>query len=182
MIFGDPTPQTSKPVSIPAPVQGLNAYDSLAAMAETYAIALQNWWPQPYGCSVRKGYVEWATDMPATVETIAGWYDLDGDERLFAWSFDSMYDISTRAVVGAAMVTGLTSARWETVLLTNSAGNFLICVNGEDDGIIYRPTGVFRITAGDGIVANTWAGLDPVDAVQVCVHQRRLWEIGRAHV
>jgi hypothetical protein len=158
-------------------VGGLNAYDSLAAMAETDAIIMQNWWPQPYGCSIRKGYVEWATGLPDAVETIAGWYNSSGGQKMFSWSVGSMFDTSSRAAVGAAIVTGLSNARWETIVLTNTAGNFLICVNGADNGIIYKDSGVFRITLGDGIVVNTWAGLDPINAVQLTVHQNRLWAV-----
>jgi hypothetical protein len=177
MFMAPPVADTFTPVTIPAPVGGLNAYDSLAAMAETDAVIMQNWWPQPYGCSIRKGYIQWATGMPGAVETIAGWYNSSGGQKMFAWSVSSMYDVTTRAAVGAAMVTGLSNAKWETVVLTNTAGNFLICVNGVDNGIIYKDAGVFRITPGDGIVVNTWAGLSPLNAVQLTVHQRRLWAV-----
>lgn len=170
-------PTTFKPTTVPAPVGGLNAYDSLVAMPPIDAIVLQNWWPQSFGCSVRKGYFEWATALPASVQTIAGWYGLDGTQKQFAWSQTAMYDITTRAAVSAGIVTGLTNALWESVVLTNAVGSNLICVNGVDNGIIYKSSGVARITAGDGIVVNTWAGLSPVNAVQLTVHQRRLWAV-----
>lgn len=175
--FNIPRPDFFKPETVPAPVGGLNAYDSLVAMPIADAITLQNWWPQSYGCSVRKGYVEWTTGMPSTVETVTGWYNLSGGQKMFAWSATSMYDVSTRAAVGAAIVTGLTNALWQSVVLTNSADNYLIAVNGADNGIIYRTAGVARITAGDGIVANTWAGLNPINAIQLTVHQKRLWAV-----
>lgn len=179
MFLAKPVPPRNKTVTVPSPVGGLNAFDSLAAMPPTDAVVLQNWWPQPYGLSVRKGYAQWATNMPSTVESIAGWYDFAGNGKLFAWSNGNMYDISARAAVGAPIVTALTNSRWETALVTNSAGNFLICVNGQDDGIIYRPTGVFRITAGTGVPPNTWAGIAPSNAAMPCVHQRRLWVVER---
>jgi len=177
MFLAQPVANSFKPETVPAPVGGLNAYDSLAAMPPTDAIILQNWWPQSYGCSVRKGYVEWATGLPSTVETLAGWYNLAGSQKMFAWSSTGMYDVSTRAVVGAAIVTGLANAKWQTVVLTNATGNNLICVNGADNGIIYNNSGVARIVAGDGIVANTWAGLNPINAIQLTVHQKRLWAV-----
>lgn len=166
-----------KPATVPSPVGGLNAYDSLAAMGETDAIALDNWWPQPYGCSMRKGYIEWATGLPASIGTIAGWFGTDGTQKMFAWSGTAMYDITTQAAVGAALVSGLTNSSWEHVTFTNTAGGNLIAVNGVDNGIIYKSTGVARLVAGDGIVVNTWAGLNPANAVQVTVHQHRLWAV-----
>lgn len=168
---------TFKPFTVPAPIGGLNAYDSLAAMPEINAIIMQNWWPQSYGASVRKGYIEWTTGLPSTVETLAGWYNLAGSQKMFAWSAAGMYDVSTRGAVGAAIVAGLSNAKWQTVIITNAVGNNLICVNGADNGIIYTNAGVARLVAGDGIVANTWAGLNPVNAIQVTVHQRRLWAV-----
>ena len=168
-----------KPETVPAPVQGLNAYDSIVAMQEGYAITLQNWWPQPYGCSFRKGYVQWATGFPSSVQSLATWFGTTaGTKKLFAWSLASMYDITTRGAIGAASVTGLTNASWESVCYTNSAGSRMIAVNGADNGITYTNAGgVQRITVGDGIVINTWAGLSPLNAVQLTVHQKRLWAV-----
>ncbi len=163
--------------TVPAPVGGINAFDSLAAMPETDAIIMQNWWPQPYGCSIRKGYLEWTTGMPSSVESLASWSSITGATKLFAWSGTAMYDCTTRGAVGAAIVTALSNARWETTSVTNSGGSNLICVNGLDDGIIYRTAGVARLVAGDGIVTNTWAGLNPNLAVQVINHQSRLWAV-----
>jgi hypothetical protein len=173
----NPKPDQFRPYTVPSPIGGLNAYDSITVMPETDALVMQNWWPQPYGCSVRKGYVQWATGMPGPVETLASWNSLTGTNKMFAWSSTGMYDVSSRAAVGAALVTGLSNAKWETVNLTNAAGNNLICVNGTDNGIRYSNSGVARITAGDGVIANTWAGLNPVNAVQLTVHQKRLWAV-----
>lgn len=178
MFFGQrPKPQTNIPVTVAAPVGGLNAFDSLTAMPEQDAITLQNWWPQPFGVAMRKGYVEWSTGLPSTVETLATWSNKLGGTKLFAWSDANMYDASTRGVIGAPIVTLLTNARWEWINVTNDSGSHLIAVNGFDDAIHYQDSGVSRITAGDGIVPDTWAGLNPASAVSVCVHQRRLWAI-----
>lgn len=177
MFTASPKPDQFRPFTVPSPIGGLNAYDSITVMPETDALVMQNWWPQPYGCSIRKGYVEWATGLPGSVETLASWNSLSGANKIFAWSVTGMYDISTRDAVGAAIVTGLTDAKWQTVNLTNAAGNSLICVNGLDDGIRYSISGISRITAGDGITTDTWAGLDPSDAVQLTVHQKRLWAV-----
>jgi len=168
-------------ISVPAPIGGLNARDSLAAMPPTDASVLVNWWPQPYGCTVRFGYAEQATGMPGDVETVAAWSNVDGTSKLFAWSGANMYDVSSRAAVGAAIVATLATARWDTCNPVNSAGSFLIALagNGTDNGIIYKAAGVTRLTLGDGIVVDTWAGIDPKNALCPVVHQHRLWVLER---
>ena len=170
-------PAVNKPASIAAPVGGLNAKDSLVAMPEGDAIIMQNWWPQPYGCTVRKGYQEWATGMPAEVGTIAPWAAATGQQKLFAWSGNNVYDISIPGPAVTTPITGLSNSIWEWVNLVNSAGSHLIALNGIDDGILYNAAGGARIIPGDGLVANTWAGVSPKNAVCPTVHQHRLWVV-----
>lgn len=172
-----PSPGYNKPVTVAAPVGGLNAFDSLVSMQDIDAITLQNWWPQPYGVSMRKGYVEWTTGLPSTVETLASWSDTSGNTKLFAWSLGAMYDVSIRGVAGAAIVSSLTNARWEYVNVVNASGAHLIAVNGFDDAIHYKTAGVSRIVAGDGIVTDTWAGINPANVSTLTVHQNRLWVV-----
>lgn len=173
-----PTAQSAvnKPASVAAPVGGLNARDSLVAMPEGDAVIMQNWWPQPYGCTVRKGFREWATDMPSSVGTIAPWADKTGSQKLFAWSADRVFDITSPGAAIQTPITGLTNSIWEWVNLVNAAGSHLIALNGIDDGIIYNTIGA-RITAGDGIAPQTWAGISPKNALCPTVHQHRLWVV-----
>ena len=63
-------PAIQKIVTIAAPVGGINARDSLAAMPETDAYSLINWIPQRYGVRSRKGYSEWSTGLGAAVGSI----------------------------------------------------------------------------------------------------------------
>lgn len=165
--------------TVPAPIGGLNARDSLAAMPTTDASVLDNWWPQPYGVSVRKGYSRWVTGLPSSVETLAAWSGITGTQKLFAWSGTALYDCTTAGVVGAPVVSGLATARWDTVNVVNSAGSFLIALtgNGVDSAIKYDGATYARIVAGDGIVVNTWAGINPINARNPTVHQRRLWVV-----
>jgi hypothetical protein len=177
VFFQSPAAWINAVVSVPAPVGGLNARDSLAAMPPTDAVILQNWWPQPFGVSVRKGYREWATGMPSEVATLASWASSSGPQKFFAWSGPSVYDITNAGPVGVPLVTGLTNAIWDTINLVNSAGSHLIALNGVDDGILYNSLGGARIVAGDGIVPNTWDGIDPKVCVCPTVHQHRLWVV-----
>lgn len=167
----------NKVSSVPAPVGGLNARDPIVAMDPKDAIVMRNWWPQPYGCSVRKGYFKWAQGMTGTVHSLATLNNVNGSTKLFAWGSTNFYDVTAQGAVGAAIYSALTDAPWQWIQLVNSAGAHMIAVNGFDNAI--KATGVTtaRITAGDGIVANTWAGLNPQAAIQVTVHQRRLWAV-----
>lgn len=177
-MFMPPALSPSNEVStVPAPIGGINARDSLVAMPETDAVVLRNWWPQPYGLTVRRGYRQWATGLSGAVQTLASWSSVAGSQKRFAWSTSNMYDITSSGAVGAAIVSGLSNAIWQTVSMVNSAGAHLLAVNGVDNAIIYNTSGVARISAGDGIVANTWAGIDPGDVVQLTIHQHRLWAV-----
>jgi hypothetical protein len=56
---------TLSPLAIPA--KGLNARDVLALMGPEYAISMVNAMCEPYGLRTRKGYTEWANNLPAAV-------------------------------------------------------------------------------------------------------------------
>ena len=58
------------PTSIPAPIGGLNARDSLAAMAPTDAVQMINWYPTPSDVLLRKGYTKHSTGLTNTVESL----------------------------------------------------------------------------------------------------------------
>ena len=164
--------------TVPAPIGGLNARDSLAAMPPNDAVVLENLWPQPYGCTISKGTSEYSVGFPASVNSLASWNSATASvaAKLFAWSLTSMYDV-TNGTIGAAIVAGLGTATWQSVSMTNSAGSHLVAVNGTDDGILYNNVGVQRFVAGDGIVNNTWNQINPTSAIQVAVHQGRLWAV-----
>jgi len=180
---------TNKVKTVPSPTGGLNARDSLANMPETDALALQNWWCNPYGLQSRPGYVEWATGMPGYVETLASW---SGDtQKLFAWAGKEgdgwgVYDVSARMLLTdpplVPAVTGLSNGRWQTTQMGNEGGNHLLAVNGIDKGIVYDSTGVHRIeyvasppAPTPPLVDYTWYGLDSQKAIGLTVHQGRLW-------
>jgi hypothetical protein len=56
MIFGQAKKNTATTASIPSPIGGWNARDSLAAMAPTDAVQLVNWFPTPTDVTMRSGY------------------------------------------------------------------------------------------------------------------------------
>lgn len=123
--------RVSRTTSAPSPVRGLNARDSLAAMKETDAIVLDNWFPEPSYVAVRNGSVAHATNPLGPVESIMS-YNGPTARTVFAAASGGFYNVTTAGNFGAAVVSGLTNARWEHVNFANSGGNFLIAVNGVD--------------------------------------------------
>lgn len=117
--------------SVPAPVGGVNARDALAAMPPTDAIVMDNWFPNPSYVAVRNGCQSWATSLPAAVETVMAYNGLSG-RKLFAASSTGFYDITTQGAVGAAVVSGLSNARWQHAMFNAGGGNVLLAVNGAD--------------------------------------------------
>ncbi len=51
----------SKSASLPPPVGGLNARDSIANMEPEDALLLDNWFPRTTDVAVRKGYTAFST-------------------------------------------------------------------------------------------------------------------------
>jgi len=162
--------------SLGSPTGGLNTRDSLVAMPPTDAVVLRNWWPQIYGCTVRRGTQLRCSGFPGAVSTLATWTSATGVSTLLAWSLTSLYNATPSGPIGAAILTGLSNAIWQTINYSNSAGIHLIAVNGADDAILYNAGGVSRIVAGAG-GAGTWAGVAPTSIVQVTIHQSRLWGV-----
>jgi len=177
--FVSATRLTADLQSVPAPIGGLNALDSLAAMPATDAIVMTNVVPQPYGVMVRKGYVQHATGLPSTVPSLAELASRNGSRKIYAWSDTGMYDVTSIGAVGAAIVTGLNNPWWQHVVMGNSAGTHLVAFNGADNGIWVHNNGatIDRLTLGDGVANGTWSGVDPANLIQCTVHQHRLWAV-----
>lgn len=126
--------------SFPAPVGGLNARDSLAAMPQTDAVIMENWWPTPTSVDIREGWQNWSTGYPSTVQSLFRYAPTTGAYKLFAASTTSFYDATLTGAVGAAVVTGLTNAQWQYTNIVTPGGSFLWCVNGVDQGQLYNGT------------------------------------------
>jgi hypothetical protein len=74
MIFGQAKQNTAQTASIPAPIGGWNARDSLANMSPTDAVQLVNWFPTPTDVTMRRGYIAGSiittTDGVQTISSI----------------------------------------------------------------------------------------------------------------
>jgi hypothetical protein len=52
--------------------------------------------------------------------------------KMFAAKSTDIYDVTTPGAVGAAVVSSLSSAYWQTVNFTTAGGSFLVLCNGAD--------------------------------------------------
>jgi len=174
-------PRVNQPATIPSPVGGLNARDTLITMKPEDAPLLKNMIVEPYGVGVRRGYIEHATGLAGEVQTILTWVSGTGskmwavlDNSTIRW----MKEITTADdyTGDPADISGLATAQWRQTQFANSAGQHMVAVSGFDNPIVYNATaGLTRLTLGDGVTPYTIAGVNPNLFISVCIHQKRLW-------
>ena len=168
-------PSRSRAVSrsIPAPVGGWNARDSIADMDPNDAVILSDMWPTTSDVMVRNGYTQWATGLPSQVESLMP-YSGGATSKLFAASGSAFYDATAGGAVGAAVLTGLSNARWQSCNIATAANNYLVCVNGTDKVRYY--TGSVWAKDGDGAPYDV-TGVNTASCIGVFLHKTRLWYI-----
>ena len=178
LVSHKPRPIIAKGATVQAATGGLNAYDSLVSMPEQDATILRNFIPEPYGCSVRKGYRLLTDGFAGYVRTIMPYNSVDGTTRLFGVDDDSIKDFTGKdTVTNADDVAPSTNPWWQFTNFANAAGTHLIAFNGVDDGFWYGPDGYTALVLGDGVVEGTWKNVDPKDLVNTVVHQKRVWAV-----
>lgn len=160
--------------SIPAPIMGWNVRDPLPSMAKEYAPILDNFFCLPSEIQVRKGYTRFATGFDGWCETLVEYSPLDGNQKLFACVDNgNIYDVTAGGVVGAAVVTGLTSAQFKYINFANSGGSFGYYINGADSPRLYDGTTWHAVTGVSAPYAIT--GVTTSILKDVIVHKRRIW-------
>ena len=163
--------QVSQTLSVPSPVAGWNARDPIADMKPADAVILDNFFCTPYDVEVRKGAFAWATGM-STVNTLASYSPVSGINKLFTAAGTSIYDATGSGAVGAPVVTGQTSDKWQTVNFGTPGGNFLIMVNGADkmqqfDGTTWKTIDAASTPAITGVLTQ--------NLITVTAFKSRLW-------
>lgn len=161
----------SQSVSFTAPIGGLNARDSLAAMPPTDAVTLDNFFPTPTTVNLRNGYDSWATGLPADVESLMPYNAQSGTSTLFAASGTAFYNVTSSGAVGAAVRTGLTNARWQHINFGTPGGQFLLTVNGSDKLRGYNGSAWW--TDGDG--THDVTGFDTATAIHINSYKTRVY-------
>lgn len=166
------TKQKSQTTSIPAPIGGLNAVNSIAAMPPTDAVIMDNMFPSPTTVDNRNGSANWATGITGWVETVAA-YNAFTTSKLFAGANSAIYDVTGSGAVGSAVVTGQSNNRYQTTNFQNSAGSqFLVMVNGKDNLLNYDGSAWTKVGA-TGTYAIT--GVSTANLIHVNAFKNRLW-------
>lgn len=125
--------------SLPAPIGGWNARDSIANMDVLDAVQLTNLFPSVNNVVLRPGYTKHATGLPDQVQTLMS-YSSGATNELFAIVGTEIYDVTSSGAVGSPVETGLSNAKWEYVNVTTPAGGYLYAVNGFDAPLLYNGT------------------------------------------
>lgn len=170
--------QVSQSISLPAPVGGLNARDSVANMPATDALVLDNWFPTPTSVDVRRGYASYAT-FTGVCETVIVYTGLTSTKVFVAVNTtnDAIIDATSGGAISTPVVGGsgptvqaLTSARFDYAIYGTTGGQYLSAVNGADTPLEYDGT---TWTAS----ANTGSGLTTSRLSSVAVYAERFWYI-----
>lgn len=102
--YGRPAKPSAQSLTFPAPVGGVNAFDSLMQMPPTDCLYTYNLMPVEYGLRLRKGFTEWASgciESPkratAEVRTIIPYesnINAVSQDRIFAVTDEGIWDAS----------------------------------------------------------------------------------------
>ena len=166
----NPRGQVTSVQSVPAPIGGWNAKNSIAAMPPQDAVSLVNWFPTTVDCELRGGYAAHGT-VTGTVETLAVYNAMDGTNELYAVTDTDAYDV-TSAGAGSAQTITVTDGKWQTLNFGDGTNNYLIMVNGVDAPQYYNGTSWTLIT---GVSSPALSGATLTDLVHVTEYQGRLY-------
>lgn len=154
--------RVARPIMIPAPTSGWFVQQNLAEPPPRSALVMDNWFPAEDVARLRNGTRSHATGLPAgtAIETLMT-YRAGASEKMFAATGTVIHDVSSPGAVGAAVCTGLTSARFEWLQFATSGASFLVLVNGADDRQLYDGSTWSTSPAITGIAGsslnNVWA-------------------------
>lgn len=163
--------------SIPAPVKGLNAKDSIANMEDIYALVLDNMFCNTSSCDLRRGYEFHRTGLLSNVKTLIPFRPWSGSEKLLAVCDGGIFDITSP---GSAALTNLRSSQSDGdvnyAMFSTVAANYAVVVNGTNPSFLYDGSVFTTLTFTTGTPAfGQIKGVNPDNFVQVHAHKRRLW-------
>ncbi len=164
------------PISIP--YKGLNARSPFTVMGPEYAISLYNVIEESIGLRTRKGYREFANNIPGggiPISTVMPYWPNTGVAQIFAAKGGSLYDVTAGGAgtwTAELVVTGLTDF-WTSLNFQNVAGSFLCAVN-DGGGYSYYDGATWAnvaMGAGPGQIDN----VDPDLFVHIAEFKKSLW-------
>jgi hypothetical protein len=120
--------------SLPSPIGGWNARDSLAEMNPLDAVQMVNFFPTPTDVTLRKGYTRHSTGITGAVLSLFNYSSPTG-RQLFASTSNTIYNVDTPTAT--VSLTGITNGEWVHTSLTTAGGSFMPAVNGVDAMIVY---------------------------------------------
>ena len=123
--------------SLPSPIGGWNARDSLAEMNQLDAVQMVNFFPTPTDVTLRKGYTKISTGITGQVLSLMS-YASPTTTKLFAGTATTIYDTSTSTAT--VSLTGNTDGKWVHSMITTAGGSFMPAVNNVDPMIVYDGT------------------------------------------
>jgi hypothetical protein len=123
--------------SLPSPIGGWNARDSLAEMNPLDAVQMVNFFPTPTDVTLRKGYTKTSTGIAGAVLSLMS-YASPTTTTLFAATATIIYDASTSTATSS--LTGNTDGKWIHSMITTAGGSFMPAVNGVDPMVVYDGT------------------------------------------
>jgi hypothetical protein len=123
--------------SLPSPIGGWNARDSLAEMNPLDAVQMVNFFPTPTDVTLRSGYTKSSIGITGDVLSLLNYSSPTGN-TLFGATTTTIYNVSTSTAT--VSLTGNTSGQWVQTSLTTAGGSFMPAVNGQDPMIVYDGT------------------------------------------
>lgn len=169
--------RVARTASVPAPIGGWDAQNALADMPLENAVILDNFIPRPGYVEVRRGSFSQATGIAqGAIKTLMVWRGVT--DKLLACAGTSIYDVTAQGTANpTALYSGATSGVWQSTNFANTAGTWLVAVNGVDTPVKYDGTTV-------STTAFTGTGLTPTNLNLIMAHKRRLHmgEKGTLHV
>jgi len=140
-----PQRRVARTASLPSPIGGWNARDSLAEMNAIDAVEMVNFFPTPTDILMRKGYSQHSGGITGSVDTLMN-YAGATSQTLFAVANGVIYNTATSTAT--SVYTGLSNSRWQHANFANSAGDaFLSAVNGQDPALLYNGTSWIKTAA-----------------------------------
>jgi len=152
---------TSGDMTFDAPVRGWVQSINQNKIAPETATILDNWFPEVDGIRARAGTERFAK-IPNRVLSLFS-YESGSNRQFFATDENAIYNITAPSDVDtdiAATVSGQSSGRYSTAIMSTSGGVFLMACNGTDAPQLYDGTtwSAASITGVDQArLSNVWA-------------------------
>ena len=194
--------------TMPSPVGGWNARDSLADMQKTDAVTLDNWMPKSSYVELRGGYLshstesatdidtedaamlatedgfvlateDTATTMLGTVKTLVVHNGLTGVNQLLAMTEQAVYNVTTAGATSSALLTR-TNGKHQSTMFGDGTTQWLIALNGVDLPLYYDGTTALAVTQATSPALTGFPANDLTQLISVTAFKSRLFFIPKS--